>query len=193
MNETIILVGGGGHCKSVIDVIEQEGKYQIIGIVDKYCKPGSSVLGYPVVGNDDDLPKLAKVHKNDFITIGQIKTAAVRLKIFELTKDAGFNFPNIISPHSYVSKSALIGRGTIVMHDALINANTTVGENCIINSKTLIEHDSFIADFCHISTGTILNGGVRVDFGSFIGSGSIITENSKIKKNSFIKAGSIIK
>ena len=188
----ILLIGGGGHCKSVIDVIEQEGQFQIIGIIDKAELFGTNVLGYPVIGNDLDLESLAKKYSYALITIGQIKSPEQRIKLFDLAKRLGFTIPSILSPRAYVSKHAFIGDGTIVMHNALINAKAIVGENCIINSKALIEHDSIISAHCHISTCVTINGGVTVGTGCFIGSGSTAKESTVIKKNSFIKAGSLV-
>ena len=188
----ILLIGGGGHCKSVIDVVEQEGQFEIIGIIDKAELFGTNVLGYPVIGNDLDLESLAKKHAYALITIGQIKSPEQRIKLFDLAKRLGFTIPSILSPRAYVSKHAFIGDGTIVMHNALINAKAIVGENCIINSKALIEHDSIISAHCHISTCVTINGGVTVGTGCFIGSGSTTKESTVIKKNSFIKAGSLV-
>ena len=189
----IILIGGGGHCKSVIDVIEQEGKFTIGGIVDMPELIGKNVLGYPIIGSDSDLEDLSKIYTYALITLGQIRSPELRIKLFNLVKKAGFRFPKIISPKAYVSKHTSIGNGTVIMHDALINAGVRIGENCIINSKALIEHDSKISKHCHISTNALINGGVKIEEGCFIGSGVVTNNSITIKKNSFIKAGSIIK
>jgi len=191
--KNIILIGGGGHCKSVIDVIEQEGRFKIIGIVDKPELLGSSILGYSVVGNDSDLDDLAKKYQYALITVGQIKSPSLRIKLFDLAVKAGFALPNIISPNAYVSKHSSIGNGVIVMHNAIVNANASIGDNCIINSKALIEHDCSISKHCHVSTNVTINGGVTVESGCFIGSGSIAKESIAISENSFIKAGSLVK
>jgi len=189
----IILIGGGGHCKSVIDVIEEEGTFEIAGIVDVPELLGSIVLGYKVIGTDRDLSHLSKKYKNALITIGQIKSPDTRIKLYEATKEAGFVLPSIVSPRAYISKHSNLGEGSIIMHDALINADVEIGNNCIINTKALVEHDSKIGNHCHISTNAVLNGGVRVGSGSFIGSGTVIKEGSSIKLNSVLTAGSIIK
>ena len=189
----IILIGGGGHCKSVIDVIEQEGKFQIIGIVDKPELLGVKVLGYPVIGNDSDLVDLSKKYRYALVTVGQIKSSSLRVKLFKLAVKVGLTMPNVISPRAYVSKHAMIGQGTVIMHDALVNANAKIGENCIINSKALIEHDAIIEDFCHIATNAVINGAAIVRQGSFLGSGVITKQGVKVEKNSFIKAGSLVK
>jgi len=189
----IILIGGGGHCRSVIDVIEQEARFKIVGIVDKPKLLNSKILGYPVVGNDSDLKNLANKYENAFITVGQVKTSSLRIKLYDLAIEAGFTLPFIISPNAYVSKHSKIGRGTIIMNDAIINANAYVGNNCIINSKALIEHDCSISNHCHISTNATINGGVKIGSQCFIGSNVTTRENITVKDNSFIKAGSLIK
>ena len=191
MNPKIILIGGGGHCKSVIDVIEEENKFTIAGIIDKKELIGSKVFDYEVIACDDDLEELHKTYKYAIVTLGQIKSNDLRVKLFNTLKKIGYKFPIIISPLSYVSKYAKIKDGTIIMHQALVNANAKIGENCIINTKALIEHDVIIEDNCHISTGAIINGGVIVKENTFIGSNA--TSKEYIEINNFVKAGSLVK
>ena len=191
MKEKIILIGGGGHCKSCIDVIEQHGRYTIAGIVDAPDKKQQNVLGYSVIGSDADLEKLIGAFSNVLITLGQIKSSVRRIELFNYLKQLGANFPAIQSPLAYVSPHAFVAEGTIVMHQALINAGASVGRNCIINTKALVEHDAVIEDHCHISTGVIVNGGVKIGSGSFFGSGAVSKEYASIPANSFIKANSL--
>jgi sugar O-acyltransferase (sialic acid O-acetyltransferase NeuD family) len=188
----ILLIGGGGHCKSVIDVIEQEGRFEIVGIVDKVELLGSKLLEYPFIGTDSDLSELVNKYQYALVTVGQIKSPSVRIKLFDLAIKTGFILPSIISPNAYVSQHASIGNGVVIMHNALVNVNATIGDNCIINSKALIEHDCQISEHCHISTKATINGGVIVAPGCFVGSGSITKELAIINKNSFIKAGSLV-
>lgn len=189
--EKIVLIGGGGHCHSVIDVIEQTNKYEIIGIVDTKENIGKKVLGYEIIGCDDDLETIFLSCKNAIITMGQIKSNDLRVKLFDKLKNIGFNLPVIISSLAYVSKHSFLDEGTIIMHHALVNANVKIGKNCIINTKALIEHDCIIGDNCHISTASVLNGGVTVKDNTFFGSNA--TSKQAIEIDGFIKAGSLIK
>lgn len=191
MKEKIILIGGGGHCHSVIDVIEQTNKYEIIGIIDTKENIGKKVLNYEVISCDDDLETIFQTCKNAIITVGQIESNKIRVKIYNKLKQIGFNLPVIISPIAYVSKHSFIDEGTIIMHHALINANVKIGKNCIINTKALIEHDCIVEDNCHISTASVLNGGVIVKENSFFGSNA--TSKQSIEIEGFIKAGSLVK
>lgn len=193
MKSQILLIGGGGHCKSVIDVIEMEGTYSIAGIIDQKEFIGQKVLGYEIIGCDDDLEDLFQQFKFAVITVGQITSPDLRIKLFNQLQSIGFKTPSIISPRAYVSKHANVGIGTVVMHNALLNANVVVGKNCIINTKSLIEHDSIIEDHCHISTGAIINGGTVIGQGTFFGSNAVSRECTMIVERSFIKAGSVVK
>jgi sugar O-acyltransferase (sialic acid O-acetyltransferase NeuD family) len=188
----IILIGAGGHCRSCIDVIEMEGRFVVDGVVDRPDSTDKTpMLGYPVLGTDDDLSNLRKQYDFALVTVGQIKTPTARIQLFERLRTLGFEMPVIQSPRAYVSRHAKVGAGTIVMHDALINAGASVGENCIINSKALIEHDAVVGSHCHISTGAIINGGVSVGRGTFFGSNAVSVQGIFIQAERFISAGSL--
>lgn len=191
MKQEILLIGGGGHCKSLIDVIELENRYSIAGVVDKKELIGQEVLGYKIIASDDDLEELFKKYKYAVISVGQVKSNIIRVKLFTLLKGIGFNLPTIISPLAYVSKHSFIDEGSVIMHQALINANVKVGKNCIINSKALLEHDAVVEDNCHISTSAVINGGVCVKINTFFGSNA--TSKEYIEVDGFIKAGSLIR
>ena len=188
----ILLIGSGGHCVSCIDVIESENIYEIRGIILSSIKNSKPVLGYKILGTDKDLIKLKKQIPNMFIAIGQIKNFEPRKKIYEYLKKIKIDIPTIKSPSSYCSIHASLGRGTILMHNAIVNANSKVGENCIINNNSLVEHDVKIGNHCHISTGAIINGGVEIGEGTFVGSGSVIKEGTKIGNRVVIGAGKTI-
>lgn len=188
----IILIGGGGHCKSCIDVIEHENKYNIIGIIDIESKVGEKILGYPVIGTDNDLDSIAKNHDLFLITLGHIKSPLLRISLFEKLKSLNKILPIIISPNAYISKNSIISEGTIIMNGAIINAATTIGSNSIINTNALIEHDVTIGNNCHISTSTTINGGCHINDNVFIGSKSVLIQNTRVAKGSIVGSGSVI-
>ncbi len=185
----IILVGGGGHCRSCIDVIEQENRYRVAGIVDLPEKVGQNLLGYPILACDAELPRLAKDFNHFLITLGQIKNPAPRVAMFYQLKRLGAVLPTIVSPLAYVSRHATVGEGTIVMHRSVINAGARVGHNCILNTFALIEHDAAIGDHCHISTAAVINGGTRVAEGVFIGSNATTRQGIEIGAGTVVGAG----
>jgi sugar O-acyltransferase (sialic acid O-acetyltransferase NeuD family) len=190
--EQIILIGGGGHCKSCIDVIEQGQKFEIVGILDLSEKYGQKILGYKIIGNDEDIPKFAKQGFSFLISIGQIAYPKLRIKLFKIIKDNGGNLPVIISPYAYISRHSRIGKGVIIMHNAIINANVVIGENCIINNKALIEHDVEIESNVHISTNTTINGECKIGENCLIGSSSILNHTIKIASNTIIGSGAVV-
>lgn len=182
----IIIIGNGGQARSCLDVINTIKKIQFSGFVSKAREDG-------VIGSDKNLKEIRKKFNNAIIGVGQIKSPLLRKKIYKNLKNLNFNFPVIISPYSYVSKSSKINEGTIVMHNVSVNYGANIGKHCIINTSSIIEHDVCVDDFCHISTGAILNGGVKIGNGTFIGSGTVIKENVKIGKNCVIGMGSVVK
>jgi len=192
MKEEIILIGGGGHCKSCIDIIEKEGRFKIAGIIDLKENINKKVFGYKIIGSDEDLEKIIKKYKYFLITIGQIKNPHIRKEKFDCITAFTGQFPVIVSPTSYVSDYAIIEKGTIVMHKAFVNANAKIGKNCIINSGAVIEHDTVIGDHCHISTNSVINGVCNIGSGVFIGSNSTILNDVSIADESIIGAGSVV-
>ena len=190
--QKLVLVGGGGHCKACIDIIQAEDKFEIVGIVDKKEMLSKPILGYAVVACDNDLPELVKGFENFFITIGQIKNSNLRKEKFKYLKSLGAKFPVIISPTAYASNSACIEEGSIIMHKAVINTQAKIGKNCIVNTRAIIEHDATIGDHSHISTGAIVNGECVIGESVFVGSNSVISNCVSIGNNVVIGAGSTV-
>jgi sugar O-acyltransferase (sialic acid O-acetyltransferase NeuD family) len=188
----LLLVGAGGHARACIDVVEQEARYAVAGLVGLASEVGSKVCGYPVLGTDDDLPQLMERHRLALISIGQIKTAELRERVFALVERKGGVPSPIVSPRAYVSRYAQVGAGTIIMHGAIVNAGARVGRNCIINSLALVEHDTVIGDHCHVATSAALNSGVHVGDGSFIGSGATVRQSTRIGARCVIGMGQTV-
>jgi sugar O-acyltransferase (sialic acid O-acetyltransferase NeuD family) len=185
----LILIGAGGHAHACIDVIEQQGLYQIAGLVGMPEEMDTRHLGYPVIASDDSLLKLAKKYQYALITVGQIRSPGTRIRLHQIVAELGFEFPVVISPCAHVSRHATIGAGTIVMHGAIVNAGARIGCNCIVNTRAVIEHDVYVADHCHISTGVIVNGHANIGTGSFIGSGSVVKEGVAVGQRGVVGMG----
>ncbi|MBC3787283.1 acetyltransferase [Spirosoma utsteinense] len=190
--EQLILVGGGGHCKSVIDVVEASGQFSIAGIVDTREKLGTTQSGYAVVATDDDIEALAREYRYFLVTVGQIRSSAVRTRLYHLIKSLGGTLTTVISPTAYVSHRALIGEGTVIHHQAFVNAGAQIGVNCIINTGSLIEHDARIGDHCHVSTGAVVNGDCLVGDHCFVGSRAILSHGVHVAPNGLIGAGAVL-
>lgn len=188
--KNLILIGGGGHCKSVIDVAESAG-YTILGILDRSIPVGDTVLGYKVLGNDDLIgPYLDKAEF--LVTVGQIKSPDIRIRLNKIVKDAGGKLAIVIAPSAHLSKYASLGEGTVVMHQAVVNAGAQIGMGCIVNTFSNIEHDVKLGDYCHISTGAMVNGEAEIGEGSFIGSQSVVNQCVKVCNMTVVASGSVV-
>jgi len=175
----------------VIDVAESAG-FQNQGILDIPLKVGKKVLGYSIVGTDDQIPD----YVNDavfIVTIGHIKDASLRIKLHQKIIDAGGTLATIIASTSHVSKHALIEEGSVIMHRVVVNADASIGRGCIINTFANIEHDANIGDYCHISTGAMVNGNCKVGNETFLGSQSVMVNGIEITAGCVIGAGSLIR
>jgi len=185
----ILLIGAGGHARACIDVLEQQGRFTVAGLVGRSEELGMRVLSYPVLGTDADLSRLLRDCAVALVAVGQLKTPVPRMRLFELLVDYGCELPVIVSPRAYVSRHAVVGAGSIVMHGATVNAGASVGRNCIINSHSLIEHDCVIGDHCHVATAAAINSGVRIGDATFIGSNSTVRQLVQIGERCVIGMG----
>ena len=191
MVKPLILIGGGGHCKSVIEAAESAG-YSILGVLDMLENVGKDILSTKIIGTDEDIH--AYVDKGEFvITIGFITEPAIRIKLYNKVKEAGGKFATVIASTAYVSKYAEVGEGTVVLHQAFVDAGAKVGKNVILNTFTNIEHDAEIGDHCHISTGTMINGECKVGDCCFIGSQSVLANCISIGDDIIVGAGSFVR
>lgn len=190
----LILLGGGGHCESVIEVINGLDKFSIVGVLDPSFdeKAPRKIMGFPIIGNDDSIEKHIAKGRQFVITVGQIKSSKIREDLYNLIISKGGTLPAIVSRTAYVSSLALLGEGTVVLNNSFINAKAKLGRCAIVNTGSIIEHGCSIGDFCHISTGAILNGNVSSGNKVFIGSGSVINQNITIGHGTVVGSGSLV-
>lgn len=187
----IVLVGGGGHCKSVIDSIVKNNEYEIVGITDPLDK--GSVLNINLLGDDDLLPGIyASGVEYAFVTLGSVGNTRVRRKLHEFLKGIGYKIPVICDSSAIVSPFTEIGEGTFIGKGAIVNVHSKIGCESIINSGVILEHDCTIGDFVHLAPGTVLSGGVTVGDDSHIGTASKVIEGISIGKNVMVGAGTVI-
>lgn len=182
----IILIGFGGHAKSVADSIERTGQFHIIG----YTEDKDKSTRYPYLGTDDILPQLFNAGiRYAAIGIGYLGKGMVREKLYSKLKGIGFELPIIIDPSAIVSNSAVIGEGVFIGKRAVINAEVLIEKMCIINTGAIIEHECQVRKFTHISVGSILCGQVNVGEAAFIGANSVVIQNREVEPREIIPAG----
>ena len=185
---TIVLMGGGGHCRACLEVIAGVG-LQVTGILDS--QPVAADMPGRL-GDDSWLDSASARGLLYLVTVGQVDVAPRRRLLFENLVKRGLECATVMAANATISGRTSIGAGTIVMQRAVINRGAVVGRNCIINTSAIIEHDARIADHCHVSTGAIANGGVQIGEGCMIGSGAIILPGIKIAPNVVVGAGAVV-
>ena len=185
----LLLLGCGGHARSLIDLVETSNVWTIHGLIGLPEEVGATVLGYHVIGTDADLPQLRRFCSHAVLAVGQLPDPAPRQRLALRLEQLGFHCPVLISPHAIISTHARLGFGTVVGHGVIVNARAVVGSHCILNSRALIEHDVDIGDHCHVSTGALVNGGVTIGHSSFIGSGVMLREGLQLPSGTVISAG----
>ena len=189
----IILIGGGGHCKSVLDSLLELNEYAKIGIVDKKENIGKSVMDMHVVGCDDDLYFLFNDgYKYAFVTLGSIGNPTLRIKLFNILINIGYEIPVIIDESAKVSKYAKIEQGVFVGKQSVVNAGTLIQKGVIINSGAIVEHDCQIGPFSHIAPGAVLGGEVVVGEHSHVGLNATVKQQVHIGSNSIIGMASVV-
>ena len=191
--EKIVLVGAGGHCKVIIDIIKSASKYDIIGVTDKACVDEKFVLDIPIIGDDSILEELYNSGvKNAFVCVGALRNISIRDTIYNKLLDIGFNIPVLIHKDAIVSPYATIAFGTCVMPGAIVNPGVVIEENCIINTGVVIEHDCNLQRNTHISPRACLAGAVSIGRNTHVGMGSSIIQTVHIGSNVIIGAGAVV-
>jgi len=180
--EKVIIIGGGGHAKVLIDCIERENKLEIVSVLDD--NPDlHQILQYPVFRRTEfEANKNVKV----ILAIGNNIT---RKKI---AADLTVDYATTIHPSAIISKYTTIGKGTQIFAGAVINAGAIIGDHCIINTGAIIEHDCILEDFVHVSPNAALSGGVKIGSGSHFGIGANVIQNITIGSNVTIGSGAVV-
>lgn len=186
----LILIGAGGHCRSVIEAAESNGR-RIAGILDRPGIESAGVSGYPVLGCDDDISQY--VAECEFVvTLGMVKSAERRRQLHQLVLAAGGSLATVIASTAFVSPRAELGAGTVVLHQAVVNAGAVVGTGCIINTAAVVEHDARVGNYTHISTGAIVNGGAAVGAACMVGSHATLLHGVTVCDQTVIGAAATV-
>lgn len=187
----ILLLGNGGHCKSVIDSVISSGFYSEIGIVEKNDSLENEE-GFSLF-NDRDLPDLLKKGWTDaFITVGSVGDTSIREKLYSMIIDIGFCIPTIIDSSAIISDNTVIREGVFIGKNAVVNSGSYVEKCVIINTGAIVEHDCRIGEFAHISPGATICGEVFVGEKSHIGAGTVVRQQIKIGKGTMVGVGSVV-
>lgn len=188
--EDIILVGYGGHAKSVADCIERKKEYRIIGYTDKE----EHESGYMYLGTDDVLRKYYENGiRNAAVCIGYLGKGNLREKIYSLLKNIGYSLPIIMDSSSIVAEDVELGEGTFIGKGAVVNAGAKVGKMVIINTMALVEHECVVEEFAHVAVAAVLCGQVRVGEAAFIGANATVIQGRTILPYQIVPAGTTVR
>jgi sugar O-acyltransferase (sialic acid O-acetyltransferase NeuD family) len=186
---SIVLVGYGGHAKSVADSIIRMGGYEIVGYTDLEDRGGD--LRY--LGRDQELEHLYnKGIRKAVLGLGYMGDSRTRDKIVALLKRIGFDMPVIVDPAAVIASDTIIGEGSFVGKNAVINAGSEIGRYTIINTGAIVEHDNRIGDHTHIAVGAVCCGDVRVGEHTLIGANATVIQGIEIGSDCIIGAGSTV-
>ena len=188
----IVIIGGGGHAKVLVDIVLGLQQFEILGYVDPVDR--GPLLGAGILGNDTVLPSLIRQYPEcaAALGIGITKPNTKRAGLYQRLLGLGFEMPTVLSPHSIVSPHAAIGRGTVVFHGAVIQAGVQLGMASIINTNATVEHDCTIGDHVHVAPGAVICGGVIIGSDCLIGAGSTILPGRKIASGCILGAGCVV-
>lgn len=190
MLEDIILVGFGGHARSVADSIERQGIYRIIGYTD--LEKNKSLYTY--LGEDDVLEEYyMRGVRNAVISIGYLGIGDIRKKLYLKLKRVGFHLPAIIDPSAVISGTAKIEEGAFIGKGAVVNAESKIGKAAIINTKAVVEHECEVGDFAHVAVAAILCGQVKVGNFAFIGANATVIQCREIQGRQIVPAGIVVR
>ncbi len=189
--ENILVIGGGGHAKSVISAIKKLDQFKIVGYLD--VKDQGEVLGVKWIGTDENRTEIYEKYRcSAALGIGSTEISQQRCEIIKKFTASGFSFPVIVSPTAIVNEDVKIAQATVILDGVIINAGTRVGQGCILNTGSVIEHDCTIGDFVHIAPGVILSGGVYIGNNCLLGTGSKVIQCRSICSDCLVGAGAVV-
>jgi len=191
--KNIVLIGGGNQAHYTIDIIEKEGKYNIVGIIDSLHDIGSNKFGYKVIGRQENLSELIKEYKiyGGVISIGDNwGRCNVSLQILSLVPE--FKFVNAIHPSVVIGNNVTLGKGIVAMAGCIFNPKSVIGDFTFFATGAQVEHDCVISDFASISAGSITGGYVKLGKYSALTLGVTVLDRLEIGENTVVGAGTLV-
>ena len=193
MAEKILVIGCGGHAKSVVDAIEAAGQFDIAGFVGTPQELAFTYRGYRVLGTDDDLPAIyAGGVRYAALGVGYLGEGRVRERLADRLTAAGFTLPPVIDPTAAVATDAVLGEGIFVGKQAVVNAAAAVDRLAIVNTAAVVEHDCRVGASSHVAVGALLCGGVTVGEHALVGAGATVLQGLTVGNNARVGAGATV-
>jgi UDP-perosamine 4-acetyltransferase len=191
MINPLIVLGGGGHAKVLIDALISNNE-KILGIIDPNLEIGSLVLEVPVIGGEVDFDEFTPNNINLVNALGSTTLPLKRQQIFQHYKKLGYRFASIIHPSAVVSSFSCLGEGVQLMAGCIINPGTQIGDNCLINTKSSVDHDCLLGDHVHLAPGVTLSGEVKIGDCVHVGVGASVIQGICIGRETLVASGSVV-
>ena len=189
-----MIFGGGGHGKTLIELLRALHTYRLVGVVDDGMHSGDTVLDVPVLGGAEVLPDLyAQGVRLAVNAVGGIGNVSVRIRVFQKLSQAGFVCPALVHPAAFVEPSAYLSPGVQVFAHAYIGSAARLGFGCIVNTGAIVSHDCILGDYANISPGAMLAGEVQIGSSVLIGMGATVNLRVKVGATARIGNGSTVK
>jgi len=193
LSRRIVVIGASGHAKVVIDIIEQQGSFKIVGLIDSFKEPGTRMMGYDVIGREDSIAELIATEEitGGIIAIGHNWVRCRIAKgIRELAPD--FAFVNAIHPSARIAREVTLGHGVAVMAGVSVNPGTQIGDFCFLNTNSSLDHDNILGEFSCIQPNAATGGNVKIGAFSAISMGANVIHGVTIGSHTVVGAGSAV-
>lgn len=171
----LVVVGGGGHAATLLDLVHETKAFTVIGILDDRLSPDHLVQGIPVIGQVRELMTLWEQGCALAINaVGGIGSRGMREDVWLRIKDSGLGTPRLIHPSAVIDSSVILGEGVQILAGSYVGARSQVGINSIVNSAAVVSHDCVIHEHSHVAPGAMLAGGVVIGQRTLVGMGTTI-------------------
>lgn len=193
-SSAILVFGGGGHGKTLIELVQSLGCYRVVGVIDELLPAGECVVGVPVLGGPELLPDLYQRGVRLAVNgVGGIGNPAVRVQIFQVLAEAGFVCPAVVHPSACVERSAVLEPGAQVLAQAYVGSDSRIGFGSVLNAGVVVSHDCRIGRVVNLSPGAMLAGNVTVEDYAQIGMGVTINLHLTVGRLARIGNGATVK
>lgn len=191
--DEIVVVGSSGHAKVILDMIEKQRCYRVLGLIDSFEPRGKRCMGYEIIGSEDDLPGLVGEGKplGVVVAIGDNYNRHLMVEKFKGIWPQ-ISFPVIVHPHSAIARDVELGEGTVVMAGVVINSEARVGRFCILNTSCSLDHEAEMGDFSSLAPNASLGGNVQVGPFAAVGLGAAVIHGIRIGEHAVIGAGATV-
>ena len=191
--QRLLVVGSGGHARSVLEAARAAGRFSIVGLIDDFQRAGTPALGSRILGGVDDAVAICAEARADcvFVAIGDnFRREAVASRIKSLVSHVPF--ATIIHPSATVASDATVGMGTVLMPHAIVGAGSTIGDGCVLNTRSGLDHDCAMSNWSSLAPGAVTGGSVRIGTRSFVGLGASVIDHITIGEDTVIGAGALV-